>query len=163
MPIEVGPQVEKRFAGNKQNMALAHIFIKLVLYVYKPPLHLSLDDTLQVCRDFPPIRICDRHVLPNYTGALVAEDADDFFWLQGLSMWPYLVYGMHLDVNLVPPVLAPLLATALGTSRFGRCAWGGTGSIPLHLSRVLVLGVLQTPRHHRNLYSTIARISFTVK
>ena len=96
-------------------MALAQIFIKLVLWVYKPPLYHSPHDTLQVCWDFPPFRICDRHVLPNYTGALVAEDADDFFWLQGLSMWPNLAYDMHLAVNLVPPVLAPLLLTTLGT------------------------------------------------
>ena len=28
-------------------------------------------------------------------------------------MWPNLTYGMHLAVNLVPPVLAPLLLTIL--------------------------------------------------
>ena len=100
-------------------MAPAQIFIKLVRWILEPHLHLSPHSTLQVIRDFPPILICDRHVLPEYAGALVAEVADHSFWLQGLSMWPYLVYGMHLDVNLVPPVLAPLLATTHCTGCFG--------------------------------------------
>ena len=60
-------------------MALAHIFIKLVLWVLEPPLHLSPHGTLQVIQHFPPISISDRHVLPDYTGALVAERADDSF------------------------------------------------------------------------------------
>ena len=92
---------------------LAQIFIKLVLWVPEPPLHLSPHGTLQVIRDFPPIRTCDRHVLPNYIGALVAEEADDTI------LWPYLVYAMHLAVNLVPAVLAPLLSTTLATGHFG--------------------------------------------
>jgi len=47
-------------------------------------------------------------MLLDYIGALVAEGADDTLWLQGLSMWPYLVHGMHVLAHLAPPVLAPL-------------------------------------------------------
>ena len=32
---------------------------------------------------------------------------------------PYLLYGMHLSMNLVPPMLAPLLVAALVTGHFG--------------------------------------------
>jgi hypothetical protein len=51
--------------------------------------------------------MCDRHLPPDCTGALVAEDTKDGCWLQGLSLWPHLVYHMHIIVLLVPPVLAP--------------------------------------------------------
>ena len=136
-------------------MAPAQIFIKLVWWVLEPPLHLSPHSTLQVIRHFPPIRISDLHVLPDYTGALVAERADDSFWFQGLSMWPYPVYGMHLVVNLVPPMLSPLLATTLGRLCFSCCARGGTESMTIMFSHLL--RELQTQRYHRHLLRTRTR------
>ena len=96
LPIEHGPKVPKRFACNKQHMPHALVFIIAVRWIREPPLHLSPHISLDVLRDFPPIIICYRHLLPDYTGTLVAEGANDDSWLQGLSFRPYLVYQMRV-------------------------------------------------------------------
>jgi hypothetical protein len=75
--IEHRPEVAKHFAYNKQRMALALLFIVSLHWIREPPLHLSPHCTLDVLRDFPLIIICDRHLIPDYIGTLVAEDADD--------------------------------------------------------------------------------------
>ena len=99
----------KRFAYNKQRMPHELVFIIALRWIRELPLHLSPHITLDVLGDFPLISICDRHLLPDYTGALVAEGAHDGSWLQGLLFWPYLVYCMHfLLANLVPLMLATL-------------------------------------------------------
>ena len=109
LPIEHGPKVVKRFACNKQCMPHALVFIIALRWIREPPLHISPHISLDVLGDFPLLIICYRHLLPDYTGTLVAEGADDGSCLQGLSFWPYLMYHMHfLLTNLMPPVLAPL-------------------------------------------------------
>jgi hypothetical protein len=109
LPIEHGPKVAKRFAYNKQHMPNALIFIIALHWICELPLHFSPHISFDVLGDFPLIIICYGHLLPNYTGTLVAKGADDDSWLQGLFFRPNLVYHMcFLLANLMLPVLAPL-------------------------------------------------------
>src|SRR5579859_360549 len=98
-------------------MLLAELLIKLILWIVEPGHHGNPHSLLEFHRDVPPVFVCDRHFLLGYTSHLVAEGADDSFWLQGLSIWPYLQYLMHLFADLVPPMLAPLQVWLLTTGR----------------------------------------------
>jgi hypothetical protein len=74
-------------------------------------------------------------------------------------MWSYLVYRIHLVVNLVPLVLAPLKSDFLPLVVLVEVLGVGPDACPSSSSS----GGTPDNRHHRQLSRTRTRISFILK